>query len=65
MTQLTLLYIIKCVYFIGGRQVVYVAGGTRGSTTAVQLLDYTQTEAWETSKCIIEFKTKKAPIFTK
>ena len=44
---------------------VYVAGGTRGSTTAVQLLDYTQTEAWETSKCIIEFMTKIGTIFTR
>ena len=33
----------------GGRQVVYAAGGERSGNT-VQLLDYTQTETWETSK---------------
>ena len=44
---------------------VYVAGGTRGTTNAVQLLDYTQTETWETSKCITEFMTKIGTIFTR
>ena len=43
------IYITICVYFIGGRQVVYAAGGERSGNT-VQLLDHTQTETWETSK---------------
>ena len=39
---------------------VYAAGGERSGNT-VQLLDYTQTEAWETSK--YKYSNYRRPVY--